>query len=165
MGFSSEDHSCNAIWPSRENVTILEIALQNHTETWHNDLSTGKWHKETWTPDPGSQAFYEPLIIQTQMLSGLPEIQIMFEDIGNHSFKEGILYLLVPIYTQNQWCEEICLTEALWGLITKCLSCTRKVEHSSLNAEQRYKLSFYLIPRKKCYYSLLLSFVRNLIAI
>lgn len=47
------------------------------------------------------------------MLSGLSEIQIMFEDIGNHSFKGGILYLLVPIYTQNQWCEEICLTKAL----------------------------------------------------
>lgn len=55
---------------------------------------------------------------------------------------------LFPFIKQNQWCEEICLSQALWGLISKCLSCTRKVEHSGLNAEQHYKLGFYLIPRK-----------------
>lgn len=55
---------------------------------------------------------------------------------------------LFPFIKQNQRCEKICLTEALCGLISKCLSFTRKVEHSGLNAERHYKLGFYLIPWK-----------------
>lgn len=68
------------------------------TEICHDGPSTVKEHKETLTSDPGSEAFYKPLSIQTQMLRGLPETQIMFEDVHSPSFKGWILYLLVPIY-------------------------------------------------------------------
>lgn len=85
-----------------ENISILENVLKNHIETCCDGRSTVKEHKETVTSDPGSEAFYKPLSIQTQMPSGtgsgLPGTQILFEDLHNPSFKGCILHLLVPIH-------------------------------------------------------------------